>query len=1231
MWDGFTPAQLSALDLDRNVAVLAGAGCGKTHVLSGRYVWTLLGAGVPAERILAITFTEKAAAEMRARIRRWLDREGIELERARIATIHAFSAALLREHALTADLDPAFAILDGAERIVLLREVIGGLLDALAAEPPPVARREEAIALRLLCRHHGRFGLEMILRGLVERRETCRAWAEATAQASDAELIARWHESVPGGRRLLLGLLEEAQVARALAGVAAARLRAGKKGSETISQIEAAIVRLRAGEDAGVEQLCDALFRAGGVPRGFGRDPAADAFDDLQRLLGPHYEELTTRIGPLDRSAAPLLRALARLVRATLRAYDAHKAERQVLDFDDLGEKAAALLAHQPDVRAAVREAHTHVLVDEVQDVSESQWNLIRWIVTQDDEGRVLRPSCLFAVGDEKQSIYRFRGADVSVFSRICEVVRVANQGRSGSPRLPGEGCAPLPTDGLISLDDNFRSHAAPLEFTNTLFARLFEPGGEAFCARPQSLRSCRAALGPAAPETTVPGVDLLVHVDPPGRAGDPASDGEDMLDFLALYGEADRVARYLRHTAGWQVPGQAGPCWRSCAVLLPMRTHLRSYEDALRRYRVPFVVLGGVGFYQTQEVVDAVSLFEFLADERRDIELAAVLRSPFAALSDGLLYAVARQPGASLWHKLVRAAAPDTTGLMGLCDAAEREAVRGVAQRIERWRRWRQRVPASELLARALEESGAYAGLLQGLRGPQRMANIGKLLDLVRGYEAGGFRALGDIAAALRILMEEEDREGEAMIAQAGVDAVRILTIHAAKGLEFPLVVVPELGARFRDSSERILVDELAGGLTEVALKVPDPEDAGKLKPTGLWRGLRARDRKKADAEMKRLLYVACTRARERLVLSATMRQTKDGSVPLGRRSWIGLLAQPGGIDVDRLADRARQAPGQRIETALGPASFGVVWGEGLPRERGPSAGIMRPPLSPEATAAALAAAQPVAAPHPRLRLTPTMAKDLDSCAHKLRLRLLTGLVEWAQAPAADDEPDESALELPGGPLVRGLLLHRALELGAYEAADPEPMIRRLAAEARVPDAAMVETVRDQVARFAVSPLGKRVRRARPSYAELPFVLELGESTLTGKIDRLARDGDEWLLLDWKTDDIAPTACTQRAAQAGYFAQMRLYARAAAELLGPDAPIRALLYFTAPGVVVEVPAQEDGFAALRVSDLLRGDLPVPAAEVCRACGYHRQRVCPADRTASPRRARGEVTFVRRA
>jgi ATP-dependent helicase/nuclease subunit A len=1187
MLERLTVSQRAALDLSRSLAVVAGAGCGKTQVLAARYL-AALGSGVRPDEILALTFTERAALEMKARIRSWLREQGQELEHPRIGTIHAFAAGLLREHAVAAGVDPGFAILDGVDRIVLVRDAVAELCDRLARGR---GSPDDGEALGVLARSFVRPALEAVLRGLLARRDRAAAWAAATAEITDLELLARWRR-IPLGSALLKRRLGEPALARALAELAGARPRS-RRAAEVTEQVVRAAAACDRPEAA--HAFVEALYRQDDRPRSL-PEGAPPALEWLQQVLALEVAELRAEIGGSDELAAPAVRALARLLRAALAAYDAAKSARQALDFDDLGLHAEALLASHSEVCARVRRQYRSVLIDEAQDLSPSQWALLSRICGDPGQGGGLREAVLFAVGDEKQSIYRFRGADVSLWSEIRAAVARANA--SG-------------TQGIVTLQDNFRSHREVLGFVNQLFARLLANPTQPYQAAAQALEAAREPSPEGGAASPRPGVDLLLDVDEV-----PASEsGDGDAEALRLHAEADRVARYLASTH-WR--GAGGCKLGDCAILLPWRTHLAAFEDALRRHGVPFIVLGGLGFYQTQEVRDAHCLLQFLCDPRRDIELCGVLRSPFCALPDALVYAIARTGRGSLWQRLHAAAGEGGLragegDLIAAASASERAQIRRAFARLSRWRARAGHCGAAELYAQALDDSGAYAALAQGLRGPQQLANVARLCEVIRGFEVAGWRGLWEAAEALGVLIEEEEQTGEARVPDDADDAVRILTIHAAKGLEFPLCVVPELGMRFPEVPDRLRMEELSalGGACEVALPVRDPQ-TGKRKRPGLYVALGAEARRKSDAEMKRLLYVACTRARERLVLSGSVTRARDGRALVPSRSWLSWIQGALGLRLSPIAEGTY---------ALGGAEYEVLTGRALqpaaPARPGPEVAA----LGEAELSAAIAAAQPGPERGARLRLTPALACALESCPHKLRLRLLSGRAEFAPEPDSEAlwEGEDDAPPRLATAVARGLLLHRAFELEAFAAPDPRALVFRLAAQARLSDRSVVETVCAQVAAFARSPFCLRIASARPAYAELPFLLTTAGVELSGTIDRLVREPDgTWRVIDWKTDEVAAERAAEHARAHGYFTQLRLYAQAAQAIVGADAPVRATLYFTYPGVAVEVPEGPSPLSALPLARLLGGDLPPSDPATCGACGYHARGLCDVD----PLRAR---------
>jgi ATP-dependent helicase/nuclease subunit A len=1177
-----TRAQALALDLERSMAVSAGAGAGKTRVLVERYLWFLEAAPDPAAalgQIVAITFTEKAAEEMKGRVRaRLFERSraeprwralAAEIDEARISTIHAFCARLLREHALAAGLDPDFRILSGADAALLCEAAIQKALVVRAESGnPDLGRLLEIWSRRQITR---------ALKTLFARRYPAALWARQLAALDDEALVTRWRA------RTEISADELARFAAECAADLGMLARVGPSGLAS-----AAGRLLGAAGDREREVAFACLWRAfldrRGRLRRFtrGKEPWTEAAARVSARLAPLEARAITVVPGLDEVAPPYLRSLASLWGGAASIYRELKEAQAALDFDDLEERALHLLEEDAQVRASVRAGCRALLVDEVQDVSEIQWRILRSVASGDDGA--LRPAALFAVGDEKQSIYRFRGAEVTVFGRIRAAVREANAARAALPaRLPPSLSASFEPDseerlGLLSLRDNFRSLEPPLRFVNHVFARLFGEPREDFEARHEPLVQRRTAS--ATP--VLAGTDLLLV---PRRGS-----GDD--EFLRTLDEATAVARYL--AAGSWLRGAAPETrFSDCAILLWGRQSLKTFEAELRRFGIPFVVLGGVGFYQAQEVIDLAALLGFLADDRSDIDLAAVLRSPLGAFPDDLLYAVARSGSGSLWSRLGRFD-PARPPVPVAPDVARRAA--RVRERIERWRELADRIPLSDLMARALEESGAFAALAWGPRGPQRVANVEKLLDLARRFEAESGLGIAAFVERLRVLGEIEEREGEADV-PAGLGGVRLLTVHAAKGLEFPLVIVPEIGGQPPPQRDEVLLDELhAAGedpTWEVGLRLPDPEAGWEIADTGLRQMLRARLRRKEAAERKRLLYVACTRAQDRLVLV--------GSVPAAQGSWLDELAQALEIEPEAPSHGPIVVAGVEVATWVDPEVLRAV--------EPPAAPAPPAPVSPDPGAVrALSFRLAPLDPGPlRLRLWPSLAKSLCACRVKAHFAS-RGLPE----PAARGDGRRAR--------VRGILVHRLLESGAWRRASCEALAREMAREEGISEGPELEALASDAAktmtRFAASDLAARIDRADEVWTEIPFTLQLDAAEVTGRIDLLFCEAGRYCLVDYKSDEVAPEAVAAHSARMHYLAQVALYGAAVREWIG-DRALEGGLYYTAPGVFFPADLSPAAVAAgaawldgeARV--LLAGMPDPPPDPPCATCGYAALRVCP--------------------
>ena len=845
-------ARERSVDPRYNVALEASAGTGKTRVLVDRYV-NLLRAGVDPANILAITFTRKAAAEMRERIlatlRAAAERAEIPAARWRelrdrtgdinISTIDAFCLSLLREFPLEADLDPGFSMADDMEVPRLIEESLDRALRICRA----VAREDEAVALVFaqLSERRARAGLAALLNRrtvapAVLDRFLARGSSDLTvgsvAAAGAATLIGMFR-GMPGGleRFLETGPPEAAFV------LLAGRLQ--DLDRSVASGVPADPAAVHAAFAASREYFLtqDGKPRSRlTVPRA--RFPSARIWEVHRDLVVGYGGELLRLWQGFRRDLNVLVSRGVRRMFAIAeseyrRTLDAHA----VLDFHDVLLKALQLLRQMEEFaqsRYRLEARYHHVLVDEFQDTSRAQWELVELLIASWGEGAglahagPLQPS-VFIVGDRKQSIYAFRDADASVL------------------REAGRHLEQLRPDGDVrrTISRSFRAVPALLAFVNDVCAMLDTAPSRADAFRYEEGDRFPLAAGL---DDGLDGSDHALGIVP----GDtPEACAEAVANEIAsLVGRAtvrDRETG-LRRSAR---PGDI-------AILFRTRETHREFEQALERRGVPAYVYKGLGFFDADEIKDVLALLRYLAEPTSDLRAAAILRSGFGGVSDEGLRRLA--PG------LASALQQDPPEAAMVLDEDDRAAMDVSRRSLQRWCGLVDRMPPAELLDLILEES-AYSIRLRGVRLAYARENLKKIRAIIRRIQNRGYATMGRIADHLDRLAVGD--ESNAVI--DALDAVSLMTVHAAKGLEFPVVFVVNAARGTGNRRDAIrIAGNPAGDAISVAVgdyRSEADEDDG------------ARERE----ETKRLLYVALTRARDRLYLSTAL---KDGRVQPGRGS---------------------------------------------------------------------------------------------------------------------------------------------------------------------------------------------------------------------------------------------------------------------------------------------------------------------------------------------------------
>lgn len=1146
-----TTQQAAALAAhDRSVSLAAGAGCGKTFVLTERFLWhldpTVDAPRAELDELVAITFTEAAAREMRSRIRdacrtrmqhappetrpawRRLIRQ---IDSARISTIHAFCGRLLRAHSVEAHLDPQFEVLDAAAAQLLLLEVVDDSLRSLLEE------RHEAV-LDLAARRR----LDWLRDELARlTSNTTRARLEQWQTAAPADLIDRWQQVYQReAPRLLLEDLSGSdavvELEAAIDPDAAATVKLQDRFAEVSEVLDA--VRQPEGDPVALAERLDQLARVRGGGQSLSKKDWRDAsgYEHFKKAA-EDVRKLTAKVLKLDAPREQSLAAaetgvqLVRLALAVRDNLDAAKRQRNQLDFNDLLERTHRLLtdpAHEA-LRRELAQQTRLLMVDEFQDTDPLQVDIVKALCGDDWRG-----SGLFVVGDDKQSIYRFRGAEPDVSHALRHA---------------------LPAEGRLSLTTNFRSQPAIIDFVNATFHGEFRDYEPLVAHRPHQTPGCAIEfLWP-------PWEDADDGIAAANAASGRPVGGVDEARQREARWIARRIAQLL--DAGDQlIPDAADDELRpvrpgDIAILLRALSDVALYEDALRQQGIDYYLAGGHAFYSQQEVFDIVNLLRSVESLVDDVAVAGALRSPLFALQDESLYWLVRRHG-SLNTALAAAAPPQLA-------AREADKFRRAAATIGALRARKDRLLAAELLEEALARTGYDAVLQAEFLGARKLANLEKLREQAHALDR---TAPGDLAGFVTQLTEFVARAPKEAPAatQTADNVVQIMTIHKAKGLEFPVVVLPDLDRPSRPGDWHATVHRELGPL------VP-----GTDRQHGLgWQLHRMMESSQERAEQLRLFYVACTRAADMLLLSSSRKNPdkpqSEAMKLLARRYDPNSGDYSGGpLPAGTTAPRIRV-----VDTEPAPARIP----EGTPRA-GDLADVLR---QAEALVAAGSngALPQLVAPIPgdrRARRRFSFSQLTGALQHETAVELAdsqesAGGGEQFAPPAAPHPPtgaEPDALD----PRAFGTLVHEVLE--RVDFADPAgaaPWCEFLAPMHFPRDAPRAAAAAgDYVSRLLASPRGAALAAAVEVRRESEFLLPWppadadGESAgryLHGYIDVLYRDASgAWRLLDYKTNRTAAAGVPQVASH--YELQLFVYRLACEQALGA-APAEATLLLLDPG-----------------------------------------------------------------
>ena len=1092
--------------------VSAGAGTGKTTVLVERFARAVCQRGIDISSILVITYTDRAAQELRQRIRDRLLQLGEhelarQLDGAWISTIHGFCLRILKAHPFAAGLDPRFRVLDGNQALVLQSEAFTAALDGLIAGGGP--ERTDLLAT------YGARSLRRLLTGVYDTLRSA-------------------------GRALELELGDRPGLAATAAvwGIEAATLAAAESAGAVARERARAAVGFLARERVADELLSLKAFAGAGPGKA-----SYAAYDEARKAVEQ---------AALDELAARDRDLLQELLERFAEAYAVAKQRESALDFDDLQLCARDLLRDREEVRRREAWRFRSVFVDEFQDTNRLQCELVDLITGGGTSGEGAEE--LFFVGDEFQSIYRFRHADVQVFR---ERRRAA--------------------ENLLALTLNYRSRGEVLGVVNHLFAPDFGPDFLPL-----------EAAGAFTANDHGPVVELLVT--------DKATYRGSGLTWRDA--EARQVAQRVKEivASGEATPGEI-------VLLFAAGTDAEKFEQALRALGLPTFRATGRNYYGQQQVLDLLAYLRLLHNRYDDESLVAVLASPFVGVSNDGLVALRRAASKRpLFVGLERGVPP-------LAGERDRQLFGAFKQRFDRLAGLVHELSLERLCEEVVAAHDYDLAVLAQWDGRRRYANLRKLGRLARSFEE--LRG-PDIEGFVRFVRDQDAvgaRELEAAAEEEHADVVRLLTIHAAKGLEFKVVVVADAG---RDAAaagaDEILV--LPDG--RFGFKVAHPL-TGKRHAAFTYEAVKRAEQEAEAAERRRLYYVAMTRAIDRLIVSGSIDPAKqaDRETPIG---WV----------LQRLELSA-------LDTVAPDAEATLVERDGarvvLRVDRGASEGGETPAGEEAAQLALFGAPEPTAAPAPEPVPAPAVPPDLPPLAplpppplHDLRRLSFSALALYGRCsyrwyvervvglretdPIADEQTAAGLAATEIGDAVHVVL--ESIDLRDPVAPDDAALaahVRRLYPAATAEEIARIGRL---VRAYTESALARRIATL-PARPERPFVFEHDGVLLRGRLDVLSVDGPRALVLDYKTNILGSTTPAE-ATERGYRLQRLVYAlaclRAGAEQVAviysfleqPEDPVEAR--FTQ----ADLPALEAelGEAIERVRS--GAFVPTPSEFACAGC-----------------------------
>lgn len=866
----FNKEQETAIFSEKPLVVIsAGAGSGKTRVLTERYIHiceqklqeklgnrTSSSIGATVEEIVAITFTEKAAREMKDRIRGRIENKRATVENhylekdvklarnfwqeqkealdgALITTFHSFCHKLLHEYAFEADMVPSFSVLDDVQAKLIQIDIFEDMFDS------PEFHRE----WRPIYHYYTRNQLKEAIKAVYSQmKEIITSVDSIETFFNSDEIVQLQLATIENDRKSALTHFYEQARPYVM------ELEDSEKVSKKIIEHFATVSDLSFAEPITVYSELESA-----MPKKISKswqESNPSLFELYEHFYKPLKEAWKKLKGPTEaeiEEIKEIIKLFAQMLAVLHEKYDEAKRERAALDFSDLQQKAIALLENE-SVQHACRNKYKHMMVDEFQDTNQLQMNMLTFI----------QPSYQFVVGDGKQSIYRFRGADVSLMKELVDFSKKDENSE------------------FINMSTNYRTCDSIIQFVNLSFQEIMgveddalDPSYKINYTKINSHRNSRDEMEGRVELITVPPEDDSEEEEEKRKI---PSEYEVITNrMLEMMEEKKEIVAEEDH---WRAPE-----WRDFAILIQARTKLTKLEKALKDKRIPYVVYGGIGFYEKQEVRDMLTLIEWINRPWESLYILSLLRSPlFGVTVEGFLTID------ECLEEETTLASYIYEGLF-LEDASIDDDLKNSLKKLKRfYEEWVPYTPQTSIqtyLNELFSQSGLKAMLLLQRNNIQLVKNVEKLIDVLAQFQTA---SLDDLLEQVKQLAALSEKEGEAEVELAEGNMVHIMTVHASKGLEFPIVFLPDLAKGARGDSGSIRFDKDVRVVVEYEKeKEDDPLKKPAKKSSPSFETIKAQAKNQASEEAKRLFYVAVTRAKDYLVLSTVDKATND--------SWYDML----------------------------------------------------------------------------------------------------------------------------------------------------------------------------------------------------------------------------------------------------------------------------------------------------------------------------------------------------